>query len=247
MENVGAMSEVGATGNVTTAYEIGKTLATGLQEYGCNMDFAPVADVLTNPSNTEIGTRSFGSDADMVADMVSAEIYGLQDTGISAVTKHFPGHGGVIGNSHQNMQYIDTTVDDLEHLELLPFQSAIQSDTDAILISHLVLTELEENTPSSLSEQVVTGLLRESMGYDGVVITDSFQMGSITENYEQGDAAVQAVQAGCDMILMPKQYDACYQAVLDAVESGQISEAQLDAACHRILSAKLKRGILTLE
>jgi beta-N-acetylhexosaminidase len=247
MENVGPMAEVGSAGDSAAAYEIGETLATGLLEYGCNMDFAPVADVLTNPSNTEIGNRSFGSDANLVAAMVSAEVSGLQDAGVSAVTKHFPGHGGVIGNSHQNMQFVDTTMEELEATELLPFRSAIDSDTDAILISHLVLTELEDTIPSSLSSKVVTDLLRKSMGYEGVIITDSFQMGSITENYEQGEAAVLAIEAGCDMILMPMEYDTCYQAVIEAVECGQIPEAQIDESCHRILRAKIKRGILTLD
>lgn len=247
MKNVGPMSAVGATGDSTIAYETGKTLADGIQQYGFNMDFAPVADVLTNPANTEIGNRSFGTDADLVADMVSSEIIGLQEQGVSAVTKHFPGHGGVIGNSHQSLQYIDTTVEELEQVEFVPFQAAIASDTDAILISHLVLTDLEEDTPSSLSNKVVTGILRESLGYDGLVITDSFQMASIADNYEQGEAAVLAIQAGCDMILMPVEYDTCYQAVLDAVKNGRISETQIDEACRRILEAKLKRGILTLS
>lgn len=247
MRNVGPMSAVGATGDSTIAYETGKILADGIQQYGFNMDFAPVADVLTNPANTEIGNRAFSSDADVVADMVSNEITGLQEQGVSAVAKHFPGHGGVIGDSHQSLQYIDTPIEELEQVEFVPFQAAIESDTDAILISHLVLTELEEDTPSSLSNKVVTGILRESLGYDGLVITDSFQMASIADNYEQGEAAVLAIQAGCDMILMPVEYDACYQAVLEAVRDGRISEAQIDEACRRILKAKLKRGILTLS
>lgn len=247
MKNVGPMSAIGATGDSTVAYETGKTLATGIRQYGFNMDFAPVADVLTNPANTEIGSRAFSSDAGVVADMVSGEITGLQEQGVSAVTKHFPGHGGVIGNSHQSLQYIDTSIEELEQIEFIPFEAAIASDTDAILISHLVLTELEEDTPSSLSHAVVTGILRESLGYDGLVITDSFQMASIADNYEQGEAAVLAIQAGCDMILMPVEYDVCYQAVLEAVRDGRISETQIDDACRRILKAKLKRGILTLS
>ncbi len=246
MDNVGPMRAVGDTGDASIAYETGKTLAEGIQQYGFNMDFAPVADVLTNPNNTEIGNRSFGSDPAVVADMAANEIIGLQEQGVSAVAKHFPAHGGVVGDSHQSLQYIDTTEDELEQVEFVPFQAAIASDTDAILISHLVLTELEEDTPSSLSYKVVTELLRNSLGYDGLVITDSFQMNSIADNYEQGEAAVLAIQAGCDMILMPKEYEACYQAVLDAVQEGRLSETQIDEACRHILTAKVKRGILTL-
>lgn len=247
MSNVGAMREIGNTGDTSRAYETGGTLANGLTSYGFNMDFAPVADVLTNPDNYEIGPRSFGSDARQTAAMVSAEIQGLQEHGISAVTKHFPGHGGVIGNSHNNLQYVETSVEELRQVEFLPFQAAIQADTDAILISHLVLTTIETEQPSTLSRPVVTGLLREELGYEGVVITDSFQMGSITENYSQPEAAVLAVQAGCDMILMPVEYSACYQGVLEAVQTGVIPEEQIDAACLRILMTKIKRGILTLE
>lgn len=247
MENVGSMREIGDTGNPVQAYETGEILADGLVSFGFNMDFAPVADVLTNSNNYEIGPRSFGSDASLTAAMVSAEVQGLQTHGVSAVAKHFPGHGGVIGNSHNNLQYVETSIEELRQVEFLPFQAAIQSDTDAILISHLVLTAIEPEQPSTLSQSVVTGLLRDELGYEGVVITDSFQMGSITENYSQSEAAVLAVQAGCDMVLMPVEYSACYQGVLEAVRNGTISEEQIDEACFRILAAKIKRGILTLE
>lgn len=247
MDNVGPMSAVGATGDGRQAYETGVTLATGLSALGFNMDFAPVGDVLTNPNNYEIGSRSFGADANLVADMVDNEVQGLQEHGICAVVKHFPGHGGVIGNSHNNLQYVDTPLETLRNVELLPFQAAIQADTDVILVSHLVLTTVGSEYPSTLSEEVVTGLLREELGYEGVIITDSFQMGSITENYSQSDAVVLAIQSGCDMILMPEEYETCYQAVLEAVQTGTILEEQIDAACTRILQTKVKRGILILD
>ena len=247
MGNVGSMREIGDTGDSVQAYETGEILADGLVSFGFNMDFAPVADVLTNSNNYEIGPRSFGADASLTAAMVSAEVQGLQANGVSAVAKHFPGHGGVIGNSHNNLQYVETSIEELRQVEFLPFQAAIQADTDAILISHLVLTTIEPERPSTLSQSVVTGLLRDELGYEGVVITDSFQMGSITENYSQSEAAVLAVQAGCDMVLMPVEYSACYQGVLEAVQNGTISEEQIDEACFRILAAKIKRGILTLE
>ncbi len=247
MANVGTMQSIGATGDEAKAYETGATLANDLSALGFNMDFAPVADVLTNPNNYEIGSRSFGSDSNLVSNMVASEICGLQENGVSAVTKHFPGHGGVIGNSHENLQYVDTTLDVLCQQEFQPFQSAIEVKTDAILVSHLVLRSVDADNPSTLSESVVTGLLREELGYDGVIMTDSFQMGSITENYEQSEAAVTSIQAGCDMILMPMEYEACYQGVLQAVQDGRISEEQINASCMRILRAKAERGILILE
>lgn len=247
MGNVGTMQSIGATGDEAKAYETGATLANDLSALGFNMDFAPVADVLTNPNNYEIGSRSFGSDSNQVSTMVASEICGLQENGVSAVTKHFPGHGGVIGNSHENLQYVDTTLDVLRQQEFQPFQSAIEVKTDAILVSHLVLRSVDAENPSTLSESVVTGLLREELGYDGVIMTDSFQMGSITENYGQSEAAVTSIQAGCDMILMPMEYEACYQGVLQAVQDGRISEEQINASCMRILRAKAERGILILE
>lgn len=247
MSNVGSMQSLGEMQDVSKAYDVGETLASGLSALGFNMDFAPVADVLTNPNNYEIGSRSFGSDPAMVSDMVAAEIQGLHVYDICTTAKHFPGHGGVYGNSHQNLQYVDTSVQDLRMEEFLPFQAAIDADTDFILVSHLVLTHLEQDMPSTLSKNVVTGLLREELGYEGVVITDSFQMGSITENYSQEEAAVAAIQAGCDMILMPLVYMDCYQGIIDAVENGEISEQQIDDACMRVLRIKMKRGILTVE
>ena len=247
LENVGSMQAVGNTGASENAYDIGNKLGKGLNTLGFNMDFAPVADVLTNPYNYEIGSRSFGSNASLVAEMTACEIQGLQENGVSAVTKHFPGHGGVIGNSHTSLQYVDTSIETLQQVALIPFEAAIAADTDVILVSHLVLTEVDPAAPSSLSGSVVTGLLREDLGYEGLVITDSFQMASITDTYTQEEAAVYAIQAGCDMILMPMEYMACYQALIKAVQDGQLTEEQIDAACMRVLRTKIKRGILSLS
>lgn len=247
MENVGPMRTIGDSGDSQKAYETGVTLGEGLSNLGFNMDFAPDADVLTQAANYEIGNRSFGTDANLVADMVAAEVKGIQEQGVSAVAKHFPGHGDVTGNTHKSLQFVGTSLDQLRTREFLPFAAAIEEDADAILISHLVLTKLETDTPSTLSNAVVTGLLREELGYEGVVITDSFQMGSITDNYTQAEAAVMAVQAGCDMILMPDEYDNCYQGVMEAVQNGTLTKEQIDAACTRILTAKLKRGILSFQ
>ena len=241
------MQDIGMTGDPEQAYEVGKTLAEGLQRYGFNLDFAPDADVLTNPQNYEIGNRSFGNDASLVAQMVGEEVRGLQEQGVSAVAKHFPGHGAVSGNTHKNLQQVDTTLEEMEAVEFLPFEKAIEEDVDAILISHLALSEVNPAEPSTLSKEVVTGYLREKLGYQGVVITDSFQMGSITKNYSQEEAAQKAVLAGCDMILMPQDYNACYQGILNAVAEGQISEERIEESCRRILLAKIKRGILIPE
>lgn len=245
--NVGSMAVIGQTGDTNQAYQTGTYLGSELKRLGFNMDFAPVADVLTNAGNYEIGSRSFGSDPELVSDMVTAEIGGLQSEDISAVVKHFPGHGGVIGNSHKSLQHVEATQEELEDTMLPPFRAAAESDVDAVLVSHLVLDNVDADTPSSLSEPVVQGILRTELKYQGMVITDSFQMGSITENYTQAEAAVRAIQAGDDMILMPLDYDACYQGILQAVQDGQLTEEQINLACRRVLQTKIKRGILILR
>lgn len=245
--NHGDMSVIGVTNDPERAYALGATLAEELRPYGINMDFAPVTDVLTNPNNYEIGNRSFGSDPQLVGSMAAKEVAGLQENGISAVTKHFPGHGDVSGNSHNNMQLVDTDVETLMNREFVSFRQCIDADTDTILVSHLVLTHVDAEHPSCLSKEVVNGLLRQQLGYDGVVMTDSFQMGSITDNYSQGEASVMALEAGCDMVLMPLEYDAAYRAVLDAVASGRMTEEQINEKCYRILRLKAKRGLLDIK
>ena len=240
IENVGNMSEIGASGDSQEAYQAGVTIGTYLKDLGFNMDFAPVADVWTNPENTFLQYRSFGSDPKVVSEMVSEAVKGFHSQGICTTVKHFPGHGGTSGDSHEGSVFLNSTKEELEACEFLPFQAAIEEGTEFVMVGHISLPNiLNDNTPASLSEEVVTEMLREDLGFDGIVITDAMNMGAIADNYTSAEAAVQAVQAGVDMILMPQDFEDAYQGILSAVNSGTISEDRIDESVRRILEVKM--------
>lgn len=216
-------------------------IGTYLYDLGFNVDFAPDADVITNESNQVIGDRSFGSDPHVVADMAWAYSEGLHQHGILACYKHFPGHGGTVEDSHTGYAYSYKTIEELKEIELVPFQSGCEKGIDFIMVSHVSTPNVTgSNVPATLSKQLVTDLLREEMGFQGIIITDSMNMGAVSEHYSPQDAAVMAVQAGCDMLLMSDYFEPSYNAVLDAVADGRISEEEIDASVLRIIEAKLK-------
>ena len=240
VNDVGNMSEIGASGDTSKAGQAGVTLGTYLKALGFNVDFAPVADVLTNPDNTVIGTRSFGSDPQTVADMVSAELQGLQSQGVYGVVKHFPGHGGTAGDSHEAAVTLDKGIEDLMAAELVPFERAVQDGVSFVMVGHIsVPSVVGDDTPASLSQMMVSSVLREQLGYDGIVITDALNMGAVTGNYSSDQAAVLAVNAGVDMLLMPQDYEAAYNGLLAAVQEGTISEERIDESVVRIVRVKL--------
>ena len=186
-----------------------------------------------------IGDRSFGTDAACVSNMMLEVADGLLDNGVIPCVKHFPGHGSTAGDTHQGLAYTDKTLEELMSCELVPFQTAVDNGLPMIMVSHISVPSVTgDDTPASLSHFLVTELLREQMGFDGIVITDGMGMGAIEDNYESGEAAVLAVQAGCDMLLITADFPEAYQAVLDAVEDGRISEQQIDASVKRILRIK---------
>ena len=235
------MAEIGATGDPSKAYEVGSTIASYLKDYGFNLDFAPDADVLTNPNNTAIGVRSFGSDPDMTAQMVEQAVKGFQDHQVSAVIKHFPGHGGTTTDSHNGAAIVDRSLEELRSAEFLPFEAGIQAGVDMVMVGHLQVPQvISDDTPASLSSEMITDILRNELGYDGIVITDSLSMGAITTYYTSADAAVKCIQAGGDMLLMPYNFTEAYQGVLDAVNSGEISEERINESVTRILKVKCK-------
>ena len=235
------MAEIGATGDPSRAYEVGSTIASYLKDYGFNLDFAPDADVLTNPNNTAIGVRSFGSDPDMTAQMVEQAVKGFQDHQVSAVIKHFPGHGGTTTDSHNGAAIVNRSLEELRSAEFLPFEAGIQAGVDMVMVGHLQVPQvISDDTPASLSSEMITDVLRNELGYDGIVITDSLSMGAITTYYTSADAAVKCIQAGVDMLLMPYSFTEAYQGVLDAVNSGEISEERINESVTRILKVKCK-------
>lgn len=236
------MQEIGNTLQPEKAYEVGETIGGYLKDLGFNLDFAPVADVATNPDNPVIGVRSFGSDADLVAQMVKQEVAGLQGQNISAVLKHFPGHGDTSQDSHEEAAILNKTEEQLKATEFLPFQAGIEGGVDLVMAGHISVPAITgDNTPACLSEKMITGCLRGELGYDGIVITDSMRMGAIVNYYDPGQAAVMVLQAGGDMILMPQDFQKARQAVLDAVNSQTLTEDRLDESLRRIYRKKLLR------
>lgn len=237
-----SMRAIGDSKDTSQAYDVGKTLASYLKELGFNIDFAPNADVITNSGNTVIGDRSFGEDPQLVADMASQVVKGLQDNGVSACLKHFPGHGGTIEDSHEGRAYTDKTLEEMEEKELLPFKDGIKADPDFIMAGHISIPKsLGDNTPASLSEKVLTGLLRDQYGYDGIIITDALNMKAVSGVYSPAEASVKAILAGADMLLMPDDFRAAYNGVLEAVEEGDLSEERIDASVERILRLKMEK------
>ena len=238
------MAEIGARGDVEEARQLGGTIGAYLHQYGFALDFAPVADLWTNPQNSVIGSRSFGSDPALVSEMVLAVIDGLHEEGVLSCIKRFPGHGDTRGDSHDGYVLLERSWEELLERELIPFVDNLDS-TDLVMVAHILLPQITgDGLPASLSAELITGRLRGELGYDGLVVTDSLAMGAITDQYTSAQAAVLAVEAGADLLLMPQDYTAAFDGVLDAVRQGEVDESRLDESVLRILRAKQKCGLL---
>lgn len=242
-----SMSEIGASGDSQKAYEVGETIGKEIKELGFNLDFAPVADMTTNSENTEIGSRSFGADADTVSSMVSQEVKGLQAQGVSATLKHFPGQGDSGDDTHKGYVDLDVSIDRLRKTEFKPFEAGISAGADMVMMSHVAVTKITgKETPASLTQLMVSDILRDELGFENVIVTDAMNMKVITKFYDSDQAAVLAVEAGNDIILMPDNFELAYEGVLEAVKEGTISESRIDESVSRILSVKIRRGIIPL-
>lgn len=237
VENVGAM------GNVTDtekAYECGNTIGSYLHELGFNVDFAPDADVITNLKNTVIGDRSFGADPEKVTEFACAYSKGLQKNDVLSTFKHFPGHGATEEDTHEGYAYTNKTYEELKESELKPFAEAQDQGIDMIMVAHIsVPNVVGDNTPCSLSYQMITEVLREDLKYDGIVITDALDMGAIIQEYSSAEAAVRALQAGADLLLMPENLEQAYSGIYEAVQNGELKEERIDQSVKRILKAKM--------
>ncbi|MGB9467043.1 MAG: glycoside hydrolase family 3 N-terminal domain-containing protein, partial [Candidatus Acidiferrum sp.] len=234
-----------AAGNPKDAYTMGKITALEARAVGIHWVYGPVSDVNNNPDNPIINTRSFGEDPAKVSEYVTAFVRGVQENGGMATSKHFPGHGDTAADSHIDLPVIRADRNRLEHLELVPFRAAIAAGADSIMTGHLSIPALEPdpNTPATLSSNILTGLLRKELGYQGLVVTDAMDMGGITVRYAPGEAAVRAFVAGADAVLMPPVPDAAFEALRDAVKSGRITRERLDASVRRLLQAKARLGL----
>lgn len=236
---------VGATGDPKLAREIGKTIAIEARAVGVQWVFAPDVDVNNNPDNPIINIRSFGEDPARVAEFAAEFIRGVEDNGALATAKHFPGHGNVSVDSHLGIATVPGDRKELETIELVPFRAAIKAGVSAVMPGHLSVPAFEPDPmiPATLSPKILTGLLRKELAFRGLIVTDAMDMGGVTSLYPQGEAAVRAVEAGADVILQPLVPNAALAGLENAVKSGRISKARIDASVRRILEAKARVGL----
>lgn len=234
------MEKIGDGGNEDKAYETGALIGSYLSELGFNLDFAPVADTLTNPDNTVVKKRSFGSDPETVSRFSLAYLDGLMENGVLGSLKHFPGHGSTKGDTHEGYAYTDQTYEQLMTADLIPFKEGADRQVPFIMAGHISLPNVTgQDMPASLSYEMLTEILREDLGYEGIIITDALNMGAVANQYSSGEACVLAIEAGADMLLMPMDFESAYEAVLAAVKEGRISEDRIDQSVRRILCVKL--------
>ena len=243
------------TEGVGAAY--GALLAEECAAFGFNMDFAPSLDIWSNPDNTVIGDRAFGNDWEWTAFFGMSAVESMEEQGgVIPVVKHFPGHGDTSVDSHVALPVVDKSLEELWQSELVPFNMTLNQEdyfgaqagpsAPAVMVAHILLSQVDPDYPASLSHRVVTGLLREEMGFDGVVCTDDLTMGAVSNTYGMGEAAVLAVEAGCDLLLVCHGADnltAARDALLEAVDSGRLSPERLDESVKRILSLKVEYGL----
>ncbi len=238
--NVGDMADIGASGDADRARQTASAIGSYLSGLGFNVDFAPDADICGDSATDVMARRSFGTDPALVASMTAAQVKGFAETGILCSAKHFPGIGGLVGDSHQGAIESDKSLDELRSFELVPFKAAVEAGAPIVMVGHLSAPNaFGSDAPASLNPAAIRGLLRDELGYEGIVITDSLEMGAVGDACAPDQAAVKALQAGADLVLMPDDFEAAYRGVLDAVESGELSEERIDESVARIVAAKL--------
>ncbi|MBW4081156.1 beta-N-acetylhexosaminidase [Paenibacillus sp. S150] len=237
-----------AAGSLEDAYEAALISGRELAALGINLNYAPVLDINNNPQNPVIGVRSFGESPEGAADYGAAVIRGFQEAGVAATAKHFPGHGDTNVDSHLDLPTIRHSRERMDEVELVPFRRAIAEGVDAMMSAHIYFPALERGKlPVTLSKTVLTGLLREELGYQGIIMTDCMEMNAIAEHYGTVEASVLAVEAGADIVLVSHRADrqlAAVEAIRSAVEAGRISEARIDESVRRLLALKVKRGVI---
>jgi len=235
----------GAAGDDQLAYQAGRITAEEARAIGVQLNFAPVVDVNNNPRNPVINTRSYGEDPEAVGRLAAAYVRGLQEGGMLATLKHFPGHGDTDVDSHLGLPIIKDPLETLEHVELPPFKAGIAAGAEAVMTAHIEMPALDPtpNTPTTLSRPIVSGVLRKDLSFGGLIVTDSMQMAGVAALYSPGEAAVRAVKAGNDLILHSADNAAAFEAIKAAVASGDIPMAQIDASVTRILRAKAMTGL----
>lgn len=237
-QTVDSAQAIGQSGDANIAYQAGATIGTYLSQLGFNLDFAPVAD-LANVENSVMASRSYGSDPAVVSGFVTSMMQGLEEQNVTTCLKHFPGIGSSTQDTHDGLASTDRSAEDFRANEFAVFQAGIDAGANMIMVGHMAAPSLTgDNTPCSLSSSVVTDILRTELNFEGVIITDALNMSAVSEYYSSDEAAVLALRAGCDMLLMPEDFETAYNGVLQAVQDGTISEERINDSLRRIYRIK---------
>lgn len=235
---IDSAQDIGATGDANNAYQAGTAIGGYLSGLGFNLDFAPVADI-NSVEGSALGSRAYGSDAAAVTPFVTSMMQGIEEQKVTACLKHFPGIGSSTQDTHDGMATTDRTLEEFQANEFTVFQAGIDAGANMIMVGHLSAPALTgDNTPCSMSSVVVTDILRNEMGFKGVIISDALNMSAITQYHDSDVAAIMALRAGCDMILMPEDFEKAYNGVLQAVQDGTISEERINDSLRRIYRIK---------
>lgn len=238
------MYEVGKTNDEELSYQVGKVVAEELTPFGINLDFAPSVDIFSNPENTVIGNRAFGSDAATVVKMALPFARGLKENHVIPVVKHFPGHGDTMTDSHYDLPVVTKTKEELWQQEILPFQAAIDDGIEMVMVAHIALPNVTGNMiPASLSKEIVTDFLRKELNYQNIVITDAIDMKALSERYSLKEICTMAINAGVDIILMPPESKDALKVIKEALSEGTIQEEQINTSVKRILTLKYKNKL----
>jgi beta-N-acetylhexosaminidase len=240
--------KIGESGNVKQAYDAAEIIAGYLLPLGFNTNFAPVADVFSNPRNTVIGDRAFSADAKTAGNLVLGFTRGLLENNILPALKHFPGHGETLADSHFGIASTDKTLEELKECEFIPFQAGIDAGAPFVMTGHISTPNITgDNMPALFSSYLLRDILRGMLGFDGVIITDALNMGAVTKYYNSEETAVKAVIAGVDILLMPDNLEQAFAGIIKALESGEIPETRIDESVKRILTVKYEAGIIALD
>ena len=243
VEKFESMGAIGATGDPQNAYYCGNTIGTYLRKYGFDIDFAPVADVNTNPENIVIGARAFSNDPQVAAPMVTSYLQGLKDAGITGCIKHFPGHGDTQADTHYGYAQSLKTWAEMLDCEMITFKAGIQWGTQLIMTAHIAAPNVTgTDVPATMSPLILQDKLRGELGYQNIIITDAMEMGAITLQYSNAEAAVGTLLAGADIVLGPQNFVEAFDAVVQAVEDGVLTEQRIDQSVRRVLKLKKQIG-----
>lgn len=233
------MLEIAESGDENLAYELGREIGAYLKGYGLDIDFAPVADVNTNPLNPVIGNRAFGDQPEIAATMVAQVIRGLHESGVASCIKHFPGHGDTSTDTHTGYAETGKTWEEMLNCEMIPFRAGIEAGTDLLMTAHIAAPKVTgSDVPSTMSYTILTEKLRGELGYDGLIITDALGMGAIQEKYTSAEACIACLEAGVDILLMPYDYCEAFDGILQALEDGRLSQERIEQSLYRILRFK---------